>query len=132
MKKEVINPPGLYKHPAFNRIVTVTGPAKMVFIAGQTPSDENYKCVAPGDYRAQYMQVMNNLDLQLKAAGASWDDVVVRRIFVIDVDKYLAETGDLPRFYKPGTAAPNTLIGVTRLSHPDFLIEMDLIAMVEP
>ena len=132
MKKEIINPPGLYKHPAFNRIVTVTGPAKMVFIAGQTPSDENYKCVAPGDYRAQYMQVMNNLDLQLKAAGASWDDVVVRRIFVIDVDKYLAETRDLPRFYKPGTAAPNTLIGVTRLSHPDFLIEMDLIAMVEP
>jgi len=132
MKKEIINPPGLYKHPAFNRIVTVTGPAKMVFIAGQTPSDENYKCVAPGDYGAQYMQVMNNLDLQLKAAGASWDDVVVRRIFVIDVDKYLAETRDLPRFYKPGTAAPNTLIGVTRLSHPDFLIEMDLIAMVEP
>ena len=132
MKKEVINPPGLYKHPAFNRVVTVTGPAKMVFIAGQTPSDENYKCVGPGDYRAQYMQVMNNLDLQLKAAGASWDDVVVRRIFVIDVDKYLADTRDLPRFYKPGTAAPNTLIGVTRLSHPDFLIEMDLIAMVEP
>ena len=28
MKKEVINPPGLYKHPAFNRIVTVTGPAE--------------------------------------------------------------------------------------------------------
>jgi enamine deaminase RidA (YjgF/YER057c/UK114 family) len=132
MKKEVINPPELYKHPAFNRIVTVTGPAKMVFIAGQTPSDENYKCVAPGDYRAQYMQVMNNLDLQLKAAGASWDEVVVRRIFAIDVDKYLAETRDLPRFYKPGTAAPNTLIGVTRLSHPDFLIEMDLIAMTEP
>lgn len=132
MKKEVINPPELYKHPAFNRVVTVTGPAKMIFIAGQTPSDENYKCVAPGDYRAQYMQVMNNLTIQLKAAGASWDDVVVRRIFVIDVDRYLKETGDLPRFYKPGTAAPNTLIGVTRLSHPDFLIEMDLIAMVEP
>ena len=71
MDRQFINPPGIFKHPAFTRVVTVKGPMKIVFVAGQTPSDMNYKPVAPGDYRAQYVKVMENLDLQLKAAGAT-------------------------------------------------------------
>ena len=94
MEKELINPDGVYKHPAFTRIVSVKSPMKLLFIAGQTPSDENYQCVAPGDYRGQYLKVMENLDIQLKAAGASWDDVVYRRVFVLDVDEYLKVVTD--------------------------------------
>ncbi len=48
MKKTYQNPPGVFRHPGFTRIVTVEGPMRLIFIAGQTPSDENYKCVAPG------------------------------------------------------------------------------------
>ena len=132
LEKQHINPPGIYKHPAFTRIVTVKGPMKLVFIAGQTPSDENYKCVAPGDYRAQYIKVMDNLMVQLKAAGATFADVVYRRIFVRDVDEYMKVSRDprTPRYGSADKAPPSTLIGVTRLSHPDFLIEIDLIAVV--
>lgn len=132
LEKQHINPPGIYKHPAFTRIVTVKGPMKLVFIAGQTPSDENYKCVAPGDYRAQYIKVMENLMIQLKAAGATFDDVVYRRMFVRDVDEYMKITRDprTPRYGNADKLPPSTLIGVTRLSHPDFLIEIDLIAVV--
>ena len=70
MQRQEIDPPELFKHPGFKRVVTVQGDMKLVFIAGQNPSDENYQCVAPGDYRAQYVHVMKNLDIQLKAAGA--------------------------------------------------------------
>ena len=93
MEREHINPTGVYKHPAFTRVVTVKGPMKIIFIAGQTPSDENYQCIAPGDFRAQFIAVMESLDVQLKAAGASWDDVVYRRIFVLDVDEFLWDHG---------------------------------------
>lgn len=129
MRRE-IDPPELFKHPAYKRIVTVDGPMKLVFIAGQTPSDENYRCVAPGDYKAQWLQVMRNLDLQLTAAGATWDDVVYRRIFVLDVGKYFEAISDptLP-VYGDGRP-PSTLVGVTRLSDPEFLIEIDLLAVV--
>ena len=43
MEREHINPDGIFEHPAFTRVVTVTGPTKLVFVAGQTPSDENYR-----------------------------------------------------------------------------------------
>ncbi len=91
---------------------------KMIFVAGQTPSDENYQCVAPGDYRAQYLKVMENLEIQLTAAGATWDDVVYRRAFVIDVDEFLRVNSDpaTPKFGSPELPPPSTLIGVTRLS----------------
>ncbi len=133
MEREHINPSGIYKHPAFTRVVTVKGPMKMIFIAGQTPSDETYRCVAPGDYRAQYVAVMDSLEIQLKAAGASWDDVVYRRIFVLDVDAYLEVSSDpaTPKYGDPDRPPPSTMVGVTRLSNPDFLIEIDLTAIVE-
>ncbi len=133
MEREHINPEGIFKHPAYTRIVTVKGSMKIVFIAGQTPSDENYKCVAPGDYRAQYVAVMDNLQIQLDAAGASWDDVVYRRIFVLDVDAYLEVASDpaTPKYGDPGRPPPSTLVGVTRLSDPEFLIEIDLTAIAE-
>ena len=76
---------------------------------------------------------MESLDVQLKAAGASWDDVVYRRIFVLDVDEFLKVASDpnAPRYGDPDRPPPSTMVGVTRLSHPDFLIEIDLTAIVE-
>ena len=90
---ERINPPGLYKHPAYTRVITARG-GKIIFMAGQTPSDMNYKCVHPGDYKAQYIAVMEGLKTGLEAAGATFDNVVHRRAFVLDMDKYLAVTRD--------------------------------------
>ena len=132
MERHYIDPPAIFKHPAFKRVVTVQGDMKLVFIAGQTASDENYDCVAPGDYRAQYLHVMNSLDIQLQAAGATWDDVVFRRMFVLDVDEFAKIYWDktLPTF--GDGRPPSTLIGVTRLSKPEFLVEIDLMAVVDP
>ncbi len=131
MERQHINPPELYKHPAYTRVITVKGPMKLIFIAGQTPSDANYKPMAVGDYKAQYKRVIDGLDLQLKAAGATWDDVVYKRIFVVDVEKYHAAVSDpsSPRPWHPDRPPCSTLVGVTRLSNPDFLIEIDLMAV---
>jgi enamine deaminase RidA (YjgF/YER057c/UK114 family) len=133
MDKEFINPPELYKHPSYSRVITVKGPCKFVFVAGQTPSDGKYQPVAKGDYKAQYERVIEGLTIQLKAAGVTWDDVVVRRVFTLDVDA-LAKVLRDPATKRPENSEhppTSTLIGVTRLSHPDFLIEIDLIAIAE-
>ena len=69
---------------------SIKGGGKMIFVAGQTPSDMEYKCVAPGDFRGQFIAVMENLKKALQASGATFDDVVHRRTYVLDMDKYLA------------------------------------------
>jgi enamine deaminase RidA (YjgF/YER057c/UK114 family) len=132
MPREYINPPGLFAHPNYTRVLTVNGPAKLVFIAGQTPADENYQPVHKGDIRAQYHAVLDGLSLQLKAAGARWDDVVFRRMYAVDVPTFMKVLTD-PTTKVPWSRerpSPSTLIGVTALSNPGFLIEVEIVAVV--
>jgi len=131
VEKHHINPPELFKHPSYTRVITISGPSKLIFIAGQTPSDEKYRPVSIGDMRGQYLRVMEALTIQLRAAGATWDDVVYRRLFVLDMDAFIKLQTDPTMTYPwhPDRPPPSTLVGVTRLSHPDFLIEIDLMAV---
>ena len=132
MATDYINPPQLFKHPAYTRVLKVTKPSTLIFIAGQTPADEKYKPLAPGDVRAQYIAVLQGLSIELQAAGASWDDVVFRRMYAVDVDAFMKVHTDptVPVPWDRGRPSPSTLIGVTRLSNPGFLIEVEIMAVI--
>jgi len=128
-----INPPGLYNHPAYTRVITSRG-GTIIFMAGQTPSDMNYKCVHPGDYKGQYVAVMDGIKTGLAAAGATLDNVVHRRSFVLDMDKYLAVTRDpemAKRYWNPDKLPGSTVVQISRLSDPCFLIEIEVVAVVD-
>jgi enamine deaminase RidA (YjgF/YER057c/UK114 family) len=62
--------------PSYSHVVTVSGTGKIVYIAGQLARDIDGNCVGKGDKRAQIEQIFKNLDRCLKAAGATWADVV--------------------------------------------------------
>jgi enamine deaminase RidA (YjgF/YER057c/UK114 family) len=130
MEKQHINPPVIFEHPAFTRVITVTGPMKLIWISGMTPQKEDMSAVFPGDYLAQYLYVMEKLDAQLKSVGATWDDVTFRRTYTLDVDK-LKVAQNHPSTQRFFTKKPcSTLIGVTRLSDPEFLLEIEVMAAV--
>lgn len=132
MKFERINPPGVFEHPAFQRIIAVTGPTKLVWISGQTAQNADLSCVAPGDYRAQYIDVMEKLEVQLKAVGATWDNVTFRRMYTTSIGKLreALNSADTPRYFKLRPCS--TMLGVTELADPDFVIEIEIMAAVEP
>ena len=89
MKIDRIQPAGMNVRiqqgkPAYSHVVTVTGPGKTIYIAGQLARDAEGNIVGPGDMRAQLEQTFKNLDACLKAAGATWADVVKTNTFVTD------------------------------------------------
>jgi enamine deaminase RidA (YjgF/YER057c/UK114 family) len=131
--REYINPPGVFKHVHYTRVLTVEKPSKLIYIAGQTPADDKYQPVHPGDHRAQYIAVLEGLTLQLEAAGATWDNVVFRRMYAVDVPAFVKVMNDLtvPLPWDKSRPSPSTLIGVTALSNPGFLIEVEIVAVVE-
>ena len=134
MERSYIDPEGMYKHPAFTSILTVEDPRKWHFFAGRCSVDEKYNCVGPGDFVVQYRRVMEILDYELTTVGATWDDVVFRRIFTLDVDAFLKTSAEDPvitGYWNPERMPPSTLIGVTRLSDPAFLLEIDLMAITQ-
>ena len=94
MTREYINPPGLFAHTHYTRVLTIEKPSKLIYIAGQTPADDKYQPVHPGDLRAQYIAVLDGLTLQLTAAGATWDHVVFRRMYAVDVPAFVKVMND--------------------------------------
>jgi 2-iminobutanoate/2-iminopropanoate deaminase len=102
---------------------------KIVYTAGQLARDVDGNCVGKGDMRAQMEQTFQNLDRCLKAAGATWADVVKTNTFVTDFDEF-QKCADIRVRYL-GVATPtSTTVGVTRLAGPDFMIEIEAVAVV--
>ena len=131
MTVQRLNPPEIFEHPSFTRMIVVEPPAKIVWISGQTPQNPDLSCVAPGDYQAQYVDVMNKLEIQLKVIGATWDDVVFRRTYTTSIPKLRAamEMPTTPTFFQEKKPC-STLLGVTELSDPDFLLEIEIMVVL--
>ena len=134
VKIDRLQPPGVNVRmqqgkPAYSHVVAVTGPGKTVYIAGQLARDLEGNIVGPGDMRAQMEQTFQNLDKCLKAAGATWADVVKTNTFVTDFDEF-QKCSDIRMRYL-GVATPtSTTVGVTRLAGPDFMVEIEAVAVV--
>lgn len=137
-KMERIDPPTLNTHPAYSQVTVVSGPRKLVFVAGQVDRPVDYR---PGsnrcrhdDWRGQYIGMNENVELGLKAAGATWGDVVYIRRFVVDMEKYIAVVRDrenpVPDYWNGKKRPPSTLVQVERLSEPCQLMETDVMAVV--
>ena len=115
--------------PSYSHVVTVSGRGKIVYTAGQLARDVDGNCVGKGDMRAQMEQTFQNLDRCLKAAGATWADVVKTNTFVTDFDEF-QKCADIRMRYL-GVATPtSTTVGVARLAGPDFMIEIEAVAVV--
>lgn len=131
MALQNINPDGLYRPETFTQVVVATG-TRMVFVAGQEPADENGELVGRGDLAAQARQVFGNLGTALSAAGARPDQVTRITIFVAGYTPANIPVIEEARVALFGDHKPtDTLVGVQTLSDPDFLIEVDAIAVVD-
>ena len=116
--------------PAYSHVVTVNGPGKTIYIAGQLARDADGNIVGPGDMRAQLEQTFKNLDLCLKAAGAGWADVVKSNTYVTDYEAFSQCSDVRMRYF--GVAGPtSTTIQISRLAQPEAMVEIEMIAVVE-
>lgn len=115
-------------NPAYSHTAYVTqGP--MLYVSGQIALGADGKVDKPGDMARQSEVIMSLLERILAAHGAGFGDVVNIRTFVTDLDR-LREYGDVRRRYLTGPAPTSTTVEVSRLFHPDALLEVEIVAVV--
>jgi enamine deaminase RidA (YjgF/YER057c/UK114 family) len=131
MTLEGINPENLPTPETYVQVVAATG-RRLVFVAGQEPEDSQGNVVGLGDLAAQARQVFANLGRALAAAGARADQVAKITIFVVGHrPEYLPVIEDA-RVSLFGDHKPvDTLVGVETLARPEYLIEVDAIAVTD-
>jgi enamine deaminase RidA (YjgF/YER057c/UK114 family) len=125
-----INPPELGLPPGYSQVVEVRA-GRLVFIAGQTALSREGDLVGKHDFAAQAEQVFANLGLALKAVGCTPANLVKLTVFLRDMADLSAYREARNRFFAtvaPPAAPAVTLVEVSKLYGPDFLIEIEAIA----
>lgn len=134
MARETINPQSMYLSLQYSfSHATKTHGQTTIHCAGQVAWDREGRLVGEGDLAAQARQALNNLKTVLAEAGATPADVVRMRTYVVDhKPEYLEIIGRaVDQFYAEELPAANTLVGVQSLALPEFLIEIEVTAVVD-
>jgi enamine deaminase RidA (YjgF/YER057c/UK114 family) len=129
----MVNPDKLHAPVGPYCQVATAKASQLVFLAGQTATDRDGSLVGAGDFEAQCRQVFTNVETALQSVGAGWRNVV-------HFTNYLVNPEDQPKFVKfrmrffpeafPNGYPPNTLLYVGRLLRPEFLVEVQAIAVL--
>ncbi|MHC1781423.1 MAG: RidA family protein [Anaerolineaceae bacterium] len=130
-KVHYLNPDTLHKNPAFTQVIAVTGNVKTVYVGGQDALDETGGIVGKGDIQLQTEQVFRNLQTALKASGAELENVVKWNIYIVQGQPLPPAFGVFQSVWgrRPNPPAI-TVMYVAGLANPDFLVEVDAVAVV--
>jgi enamine deaminase RidA (YjgF/YER057c/UK114 family) len=128
---QYVNPDALNKNPAFTNVIVVTGPVKTVYVGGQDAVDASGTIIGKGDLKAQTEQVLKNVQVALAAGGAQLEHIIKWNIYIVQGQPLQAGFEGFQRVWgnRPNPPAI-TMAFVSGLAHPDFLVEMDAIAVV--
>ena len=127
-----MNPDGMYtpNKGIYSQVVTSTG-TTTVHIAGTVPFDEDANVVGVGDMKAQTCQILDNLRISLEAAGALPADVVRINVYTLNTDDYVANGAPEVIAFFGDTKPSSTTVQVSRLVHPDWLLEIEATAVID-
>ena len=131
MERKILNPDSLHTpFSAYSHGIMIDGAKRLIFCAGQVAGDKDGNIIGKGDFEAQGNQVFSNLADVLAEAGASVSDVVKATIFVVG-QQYAQAGRDLcGRHWDKDKPPANTLVVCQALADPDFLVEVQAIAVV--
>lgn len=134
MPKQHLNPETLFPSLpiGFSQAVVAEG-GRTVYLSGQTAWDANKQIVGGNDLGEQTRQALRNVQLAVEAAGGTLADVVSLRLYVVN-----PQPGDmnpvgvaLREFFPADKPPASTWLGVASLAMPEFLIEIEAIAVIE-
>jgi 2-iminobutanoate/2-iminopropanoate deaminase len=121
--------PGVYDPPAYSQGVKVTGAQAVLFLSGQVAYDKDGSVAHRGDFKAQARAAFGALRALVEAQGGTVQDIVKLNTYVTDV-RYRADLVPIRAEFFGAKGPASTLVEVSALAHPDWLIEIEAIAVV--
>lgn len=120
---------GIFDPPGYAQAVKVTGGQTMLFISGQVAYDEKGNPAHRGDIEAQARAVFRAVRAQVEAAGGTVKNVVKLNTYLTDI-RHRSDILSVREEIFGKKLPASTLVGVAGLAHPDWLIEVEAIAVL--
>ena len=126
---EFLNPDGLLENPAFSQIAVTKGNGSTIYIGGQNAITRDLEIIGKGDIALQTEYILKNIEVALKASGATLDDLFKLTIYIAqgqDVRKgFEGAQGFLKKLNNPPVISGIVVAG---LANPDYLVEIEAVA----
>ncbi|MGE0800838.1 MAG: RidA family protein [Lautropia sp.] len=123
------NPATLHVPTGYTHVVEAI-PRRTIYVSGQVAFDHAGTLVGPGDLRAQTDQVFTNLRTALESCSATLENVAKITVFMLDATQIQTYREVRDRYFTRGLPA-STLVQVSRLARPEWMIEIEAIAVIE-
>ncbi|MEO1211675.1 MAG: RidA family protein [Cyanobacteria bacterium J06638_20] len=128
---EYLNPEGLHKNPAFSQVVVTYGNVRTIYIGGQNAITPSGEIVDKNDIGRQAEQIFENLETALSSANAQLEHVIKWTVYVLQGQPLQPAFEVFQHTWENRSNPPLiTLLFVAGLAHPDFLMEIEAIAVV--
>src|SRR5438067_6143148 len=114
----------------FSQAIAIEARGKLVFISGMTARRADGTIAGMGDIEAQTRQVCDNLKAAVEAAGGTMDDICRVDVYVRNMEHF-DKIHKVRREYFKAPAPASTMGEVTKMTSPDYLIEINAIAVVQ-
>ena len=120
---------GVFDPPAYSQAIKVTGAQTILYIAGQVAYDDKGQPAHKGDFAAQARAVFAAVKAQVEAGGGTMDSIVKINTYLTDI-RYRSELIPVREQFFGKKTPPSTLVAVTALAQPDWMIEVEAIAVL--
>ena len=120
---------GVFDPPTYSQALKVTGAQAVVFVSGQVAYDASGAVAHPGDFTAQAREAFRALVAQVEAAGGTTASIVKLTTYLTDL-RHRADLGPIRAEIFGARLPASTLVGVTALAQPGWLIEGEAIAVL--
>lgn len=128
MSRHAIQPEGMYRIPGVSQALVVPS-GRIVWFSGVVGMHEDFRTVEP-DLVSQTRLALTNIKKIMDAAGVCWNDITHRRILTTKPHEYEAIARVISEVVDEDVPPTETLMGVTGLARPEFLIEIECIAVL--
>jgi enamine deaminase RidA (YjgF/YER057c/UK114 family) len=125
--QQYINPDSLSRSRGYSQVVRV---GDTVYIAGRVSAGTDGNVVGKGDPEAQVRQVWRNIEAAVKAAGGTLQNVVKTTTYVTNIQYAAAVRKVREEVFQSSSPPTSTLLVVAGLASPDYMVEIEAIAVV--
>ena len=113
----------------FSQAIAIEAKGKLVFISGMTARRPDGSIAGIGGVEAQTRQVCENLKSAVEAAGGTMEDICRVDVYVRNIEHF-DRIHKVRREYFKAPAPASTMVEVTKMVSPEYLIEINAIAVV--
>jgi enamine deaminase RidA (YjgF/YER057c/UK114 family) len=128
-KIEKFSAVGMYDPPGYSQGIKVTESNTVLFLAGQVAYDKDGSVKHAGDFKAQAREVFRCIKSLVETAGGRMESIVKINTYLTDI-RYRADLVPIREDFLGKKGPASTLVQVSALAHPDWLIEVEAIAIL--